>query len=358
MILPRPEVITLTEAQHGFGLSANPCAPSTPFLDFSANTNPFPLPAAVIEAIRNVPINCYPDREASTLRRCLSARLGVDSESIIAANGSSELLYFIALAYLRPHDSVLVVGPTYAEYARVSALMGARVIECNAVSGTGFRPPEESLEAALKHLQPRAVFLCNPNNPTGQTVSASLLQRWIAGFPKTLFIVDEAYIEFSEPAETLLPNDRDNLIVLRSLTKAFGLAGLRLGYAVSHPEVIRVLARVRPPWSVNAAAQAAGVAVLTEMDDIMRSIGAVRAEAKALISTIEAMGVSVIPARAQFFLIRVRTPQQVMIALHRAGILVRDCTSFGLHRFLRISPRCSADNAVLSEVLKRLSHHF
>jgi histidinol-phosphate aminotransferase len=358
MILPRAEVMTLTEAEHGSGPSAKLCSRTDPFLDFSANTNPFPLPTGVFEAIRNIPLNRYPDREASELRLALSAKLSVSAECIIVGNGSSELLYFVALAYLRPNDTVLIVGPTYAEYARVSALMGARVVECNAVAETGFRPPEESLEAGLKQLQPRAVFLCSPNNPTGQTFSASLMQRWIALSPETLFIVDEAYVEFSEPPETLLPNIRDNLIVLRSLTKAFGLAGLRLGYAVSDPGVIRVLGRVRPPWSVNAAAQAAGIAVLKEMDDIMRSIAAVRAEAKVLVSTIEAMGISVIPSTAQSFLIRVRRPQEILSGLRQVGILLRDCTSFGLPQFLRISPGSPAANAVLCEALKRLSDHF
>jgi histidinol-phosphate aminotransferase len=358
MILPRPEVAALTEAQHGAGSNTIACARSAPALDFSANTNPFPLPARVIEAIRNVPLNRYPDRDATEFRLALAAKLGISSECIIAGNGSSELLYFIALAYLRLHDAVLVVGPTYSEYARVSALMGAKVFECNALPEAGFRLPQASVEAALKQLQPRAVFVCNPNNPTGQEVPAALLKQWIGEFPETLFIVDEAYAEFSEAVQTLLPDSRHNLIVLRSLTKAYGLAGLRLGYAISDSEIIRVLTRVRPPWSVNAAAQAAGAAVLTEMDDIQRSITAVRAEAKALRNTIQAMGITVIPTIAHFFLIRVRSPEKLLIALRQAGILLRDCTSFGLPRFLRISPGCPAANAVLCAALKRLKDHF
>jgi histidinol-phosphate aminotransferase len=355
MILPRPEVITLTESEHGGVPGANASNRFTRVLDFSANTNPFPPPDGVLEALQRVPLNRYPDRDASELRLALSAKLGVSLESIIAGNGSSELLYLIALAYFRPLDTVLIVGPTYTEYARVSALMGARVVDCNSVPETGFRPPLGAIEAALKSLQPRAVFLCNPNNPTGQTAPAFVLKQWISTFPGTLFIVDEAYVEFCEPVETLLPLVRDNLVVLRSLTKAFGLAGLRLGYAVSHPQVIRVLACVRPPWSVNAAAQGAGVAVLRATEDIERSIETLRAEGRSLMNEIGAIGFPIVPTAAHFFLMQVRCAG-LLAALAEAGILLRDCRSFGLPQFLRISPRDSADNAFLCRALARIRH--
>ncbi|HUG71012.1 MAG TPA: histidinol-phosphate transaminase [Pirellulaceae bacterium] len=357
MIFPRPEVLAVSEAEHGgvnhaefIERGIDPDA----VLDFSASTNPFGPSPQAIEALTKVPIDRYPDREATELRQALATQLDVSLDRVIAGNGSSELLYLIALAYLRPDDVVVIVGPTYSEYARAASLMGARLVRCDATAETHFEVPSKLVARSLRSLQPRAIFLCHPNNPTGQSVPASILRRWIDEFPRTLFIIDEAYIEFSPAVESLADHPRDNLIVLRSLTKAYGLAGLRLGYAVAHPEVIRVLCRVRPPWSVNAVAQAAGIAALNDTAHLRQSVAALQVEKERLVKALHLLGLSTCPSWPHFFLVRLSNAADARQTLIESRILVRECTSFGLRHFLRISPRCSRENAVLCEALRRV----
>lgn len=357
MILPRPEVLAVSEAVHGAvnhaELVERGIDPRT-VLDFSASINPFGPSPQVLEALTKVPIDRYPDREATELRQALAAQLGVPLECLIAGNGSSELLSLIALAFFRPDDVVVIVGPTYSEYARVATLMGAKLIHCDATAENNFEIHSERVVHSLRTLRPRALFLCHPNNPTGQSVPASILRQWAEEFPQTLFIIDEAYIEFSPTAQSLVNFQRGNSVILRSLTKAYGLAGLRLGYAVATPDLVDVLGRVRPPWSVNAVAQAAGVAALKDSAHLQHSVAKLLAEKEWLLNELQSLGLSACPSSTLFFLIRVNNAAQVRRTLLESRILVRDCTSFGMPQFLRISPRCRSENIALVENWRRI----
>ena len=284
----------------------------------------------------------------------LAAQLHVPLECLVAGNGSSELLYLIALAYFQPNDTVVIVGPTYGEYARVAALMGTRVVACDAAVENGFAVPAQVVADVLKVQRPRALFLCRPNNPTGQTIAANVVKQWLADFPQTLLVVDEAYIEFSPTTESLIDVEGENLVILRSLTKAYGLAGLRLGYAVGHAEVIRALARVRPPWSVNSLAQAAGIAAIGDQHYVQQSVLALLAEKESLTQSLAALGLAACPSATHFFLLRVPSAAQVRRQLLTSRILVRDCTSFGLPDHLRLSPRRRNENSQLLAALQQI----
>lgn len=354
MIEPRPEVHLLTEALHGsandselagFGIDPRQV------LDFSASLNPLGPSPRVAEALAHANIGSYPDRDTTELRQALASHLHVPSECLIAGNGSSELLYLIALAYFRPADRVLIVGPTYSEYARVAALMGASIRECAATVESDFAFPAAQVSQSLIRLKPRAVFLCHPNNPTGQCASVADIREWIDQYPQTMFIVDEAYLEFSPGAVSLIGDQHDNLIVLRSLTKAYGLAGLRLGYAVSSPEVIKVLGRVRQPWSVNTYAQAAGIVALHDAAHVKESLQLLMAEKQSLLTELSNSGFVICPSAAHFFLVRVENATRARRELLEDGILVRDCTSFGLPEWIRISPQSSEANRILCDAI-------
>lgn len=358
MLSPRQEVLTLAEAIHGAvnrtelaALGINPES----VLDFSASVNPYGPSPQVVEAIANSSISCYPDRDAAEFRKDLASHLGVPINCLIAGNGSSELLYLIALTFLRPSDQVLVVGPTYSEYSRVAKLMGATVSCCHASMESAFRFPSRSVEDSLRALRPRALFVCHPNNPTGQLAPTETISQWADEFPQTLFIIDEAYIEFSPNAVSFVRSLRDNIVVLRSMTKAYGLAGLRLGYAVSTPDIIDLLARVRPPWSVSTIAQAAGIAALRDSTYLVRSVANLAAERIMLLGRLMALGVVTLPSETHFFLIRVSNSTTTRQRLLEAGILIRDCTSFGAPEFVRISPRNEHDNTLFYEAWRRLT---
>jgi histidinol-phosphate aminotransferase len=342
----RPEIAAMTEAVHGGAAGSA--------IDFSSNINPYGASPRVYEALHGASFDCYPDRESTELRGALATWLRVSPENLIAGAGSSELLLWIALAYLSKGNTVLVVGLTYSEYARVSQLMGANVVTCDAVPETQFAVPIAAIEQALQELSPRILFLCRPNNPTGKSLPVLKILQWIVEFPETLFVIDEAYIEFSPAIESLVGHVRENLVVVRSMTKAFGLAGLRLGYAVAPASVIDALRRVRPPWSVATAAQVAGVAALQDIPHVDRSVQTLLAERDTIASSLSTSGLSIISSSTHFLLVRVGNAAHCYQQLLAAGIQVRDCTSMRLPEFVRISPQKPELNRELCEAFAKL----
>ena len=227
----RPEVLEMRAAVHGapdFGELQRLGLRPDDVLDFSANVNPYGPSDAARAALASVPIDCYPDRECLALRGALAEFLEAPPERILPGNGASELIWLAALAFVRTGDAVLVLGPTFCEYARVAGLMGGRVTTCLALEETGFAPDLSEVSRALKSLLPRVVFLCNPNNPTGVVLPSEVISWWAREHPRTLFVVDEAYLPFAAGLDSTLDGERDNILVLRSMTKDFGLAGLRL----------------------------------------------------------------------------------------------------------------------------------
>jgi threonine-phosphate decarboxylase len=324
-------------------------------LDFSANTNPYGPAKGVRAALAQVALERYPDRDALALRAALSAALGVRIERIVTGNGASELIQLMALAFVRPGDVVFVVGPTYGEYARAAALMGARVCTWQARAGDDFEPDCVAVASHLKRLSPRLAFVCNPNNPTGIAVEPRLLTSLARRHPDTLFVIDEAYEPFAADLGSVMHAAVENVVVLRSMTKDHGLAGLRLGFAVGAAPLVETLRSVQPPWSVNSLAQAAGVAALEDADHRTRGLEALRQAKDRLTAGLTQLGLAPVPSRVCFFLVRVGDGAALREELLGLGILVRDCASFGLPEYVRISTRRPEENerllAALREVL-------
>lgn len=323
-------------------------------IDFSSNVNPFGVSPQVREAIQQVRIDLYPDRDAIALRQALSEHLEVSFEQILAGNGSSELLWLIGLAFLRAGDAVLIAGPTYGEYARVSQLMGARCFEVRADAEADFAVPRAAIREALYEHQPRVMFVCRPNNPTGQLVPAASIREWAASQPECLIVVDEAYLEFAAGAESLVGCGLKNVIVLRSMTKAHALAGLRLGYLVADPSVVNACCRVRPPWSVSSVAQAAGVATLQDGAHLRKSLQQLARANATLLTGLRDLGFNPVRSSTHYSLIPVGNACHLREALLAERVVVRDCRSFGLPEYIRVSARSPRDNAVLLKTLKRL----
>lgn len=349
---PRPELHDLTIAVHGGpdvnelrGLGLRP----EEVLDFSANTNPYGPSPAVAAAVAAVPLDRYPDRECLDLRAALADHLGVPAERILAGNGAAELIWLAALAFVRPGSRVLVVGPTFGEYARAAALMGGRVALWQAREDAGFAVTPGAVADRLDTLRPAVAFLCNPNNPTGTVVPADALTAWAGQHPRTLFVVDEAYRPFAPGLPSAL--GPDNVLVIRSMTKDCGLAGLRLGYTVGPKPIVAALRRAQPPWSVNAPAQAAGVAALRDRAHRRRSLEQLAEVRHALVADLAGMGLIAVPSATHFFLLRVGDGAAFRAALLWRGVLVRDCASFGLPPYVRVSTRLPADNARLLAAL-------
>jgi histidinol-phosphate/aromatic aminotransferase/cobyric acid decarboxylase-like protein len=184
-------------------------------------------------------------------------------------------------------------------------------------------------------------------------VALETVAAWVTALPRTLFVIDEAYLTFAIGARSVLTLQADNVLLLRSMTKAYALAGIRLGYAVGHPDVLAVLRQVRPPWSVNALAQAAGVAALTDAAHIERSLAQVAQAKQRLVAELYRLGLEPVPSSTHFFLLKVGNATACRQALLRRGLLVRDCTSFGLPAYIRVATRRPEENAQLLAALAK-----
>src|SRR5256714_1006349 len=339
----------------------------TDVLDFSASPTPLGPSPRVAEALTGLAaggdLGRYPDDGCPRLREALAAHTGCPPDQLIVANGSVEILWLLALAYLGPGDRVLVVGPTFGEYARAARIAGAAVVEWRAAEARAFRPDHDALTAAIRRVCPRLVFLCNPNNPTGVLLDRAVVTPLLAALQEGLLVVDEAYAAFADNAPWLSPLLGDGrLVLLRSLTKDYGLAGLRLGYVLGASTVIAALDRVRPPWNVNAAAEGAGLAALADEAHLARARGEVVMARAYLADALRHLGLRVYPPAANFLLVDVGgTPvgdgQAFRGALLRQGICVRDCASFGLPSCVRIGVRAQAACArLVAAVTEVLAH--
>jgi histidinol-phosphate aminotransferase len=297
----------------------------------------------------------YPDTESIRLRAGLAAEHDVDPARVLVGNGSVELIWLLADAYLGPEDRALVVGPTFGEYAAASERRGARVSHVSGDETDGFRAPLPALLERIARDRPRVVFLCHPNNPTGHVWSLEELTAVVGACDDGLVVVDEAYIDFADGVGSALALTHDpRVVVLRSLTKNSGLAGLRLGYLVAHPEVVDALARARPPWTVNALAQAAGLAALGDREHLDAGRRLARKAKAFLVDGLARLGLDCLPSRTNFWLVRVGDAAALRRDLVRRGILVRDCTSFGLPGHVRLAARPLEECERLLDVLDGL----
>ena len=356
-VAPRPEVAATSPAYHGAldyaeleQLGLNP----DEVLDFSVNSNPYGPSPEVQRALTCVPLDRYPDRETLDLRRALAGQNHVSIDQIVVGNGTAELLWLVALAFLRAGDPVLVVGPTFGEYGRVAALTGAHVEKWTARPEREFAVEPEAVGRCLQQLAPRLAFVCNPNNPTGSTLPPGIIHAWAEAHPRTLFVVDEAYLAFAPGLDSALTANAHNMLALRSMTKDYALAGLRLGYAVGHVSLIAALGQVRPAWNVNALAQAAGVAALGDEVHLRATLVALSQANEELVIALRKLGLSPFPSAVHFFLVDVGDGCAFRRRLLREGILVRDCASFGLPVYVRIATRRPGENARLVAAISAL----
>jgi histidinol-phosphate aminotransferase len=323
-------------------------------LDFSANTNPYGPSPAVHAALAHVPLDRYPDREALALRTALAESLGVNVARVTAGNGASELISLVALAFVRPGDAVVVVGPTYGEYARAARLAGGHLTAWEARPEDEFRPDLMAIACSLERLRPRVVFVCNPNNPTGTAPGPEPLASLARRFPSALFVVDEAYLPFAEGVGSAVGAGAANVLVLRSMTKDCGLAGVRLGYAVGPESLVESLRRVQPPWSVSALAQSAGVAALGDPAHRERTLQLLRKAKAPLAAGLAQLGLPPVPSEVPFFLVRVGDGATFRQKLLARRLLVRDCASFGLPAYVRISTRRPEENERLLAAVREV----
>ncbi|HZD16507.1 MAG TPA: histidinol-phosphate transaminase [Actinomycetota bacterium] len=293
------------------------------------NTNecPFPLPDGfrddLARAVRELPLNRYPRREADELRARLAAINGHPVEGTWAANGSNEVLLQILLAHGGPGRGVVVFEPTYALHSRLAWMVNGEVLPVHL--DPPWRIGSRDVERALA-LEPHVVFVCSPNNPTGNAQPVEAVAGLASG-GDALVVVDEAYVEFGGRSAAGLIARHPNVVVVRTFSKAFALAGARIGYCLAAPEVVEDLRRVRLPYHLSALTQVAGLVALDHRDDALAILDAVRAHRDRLSDALPPMGVEAFPSDANFVLFRPPKPAgEVWSGLLERGVLVRDFT--------------------------------
>jgi histidinol-phosphate aminotransferase len=326
-------------------------------LDFSSNLNPAGPPPAIRSLLAEFDPAPYPDRHCLALRVAIAAHHGCEPDQALAGNGSNELIHLIARALLHPGDSALVIGPTFGEYAQASRLAGASVSAWNARQADGFAIDSAACARLIDRERPRLVWLCNPNNPTGTLLGRAQVAELTAACAESggLLVIDHAYAAIGRGgAAPQAAPDWPPALHLHSLTKSHALAGLRLGYLLGEQSLIARIAAYQPSWSVNGLAQAAGVAALADRDFLAGSLPAWWRWSDDLRAGLIAAGATILPSQLPFFLAETAAAAPLRAALLRRGCLVRDCSSFGLDRLVRIAPRVPRDNARLVAAWGRL----
>lgn len=330
-------------------------------VDVRLNTNesPYPPPAEWVEALtevaRDISFNRYPDRAAYALRDALAQLHGVQVGQVFAANGSNEVLQSLCLAYGGAGRKAAMFEPTYALHAHIAHLTGTEIVQ-------GQRRPDFTLDtgAALEVIEktsPSIVFLCSPNNPTGLAEDEATVSALVAAAPG-LVVVDEAYGQFASWSALELVDDDVPLVVVRTYSKTWSMAGLRLGYMVGPAEVVKVLERVALPYHLDVLKQAAGRLALQFYEQMESHVAAIVSERRRMVAELSRMPVKVWPSQANFVLWRPLrlSGAEVWQGLVQRSVLVRDTASWpGLEGCLRTTVGTPEENdrflTALSEVL-------
>jgi histidinol-phosphate aminotransferase len=286
--------------------------------------------------------------------RAAARRHGVRPESLVLGNGSNDILELVTQAFLTPGDEAVYAEHAFAVYPLATHARGAKGV---VVPAREFGHDLDAMAAAIG-ARTRVVFIANPNNPTGTWLEPAAVERFVAGIPREVVVVlDEAYDEYLPATDrsraVALVATHPNLVVSRTFSKAYGLAALRIGYAVADPSVADLMNRVRQPFNVNALAQAAAVAALDDVDYVEESARLNREGMRRLEGGFRALGLRFIGSHGNFVLVNVGDGAAVYAALLREGVIVRPVAGYGLPAWLRVTVGLPAENTRFLDALAR-----
>lgn len=329
--------------------------PPQDIIKLASNENPLgPSPAALAAMQKAIAgLHLYPDGNAFYLKQKLAAKLGLDTTNIILGNGSNEIIEFVGHVLMSPGVDVVMSQYCFAVYPIVTRLFGANPIIVPAQNYG------HDLPAMLAAITPRTkvIFVANPNNPTGTLASPDEILHLVKNVPPNILLaMDEAYIEFLDSPVDLISairrGEHPNLLLMRTFSKIFGLAGLRLGYGIAQPELIAALEKIRQPFNINSIAQAGALAALDDTDHVKKTRANNSAGLQFFTENLQSMNLEFIPSAANFILVRVREGQRVFEALQRQGVIVRPLGGYQLPEWIRISIGTPAENQKCLSALK------
>lgn len=352
-LAPYPPGKPIEEAKRELGLKR--------VIKLASNENPLGPSPRALAAMRRVAreMSLYPDGGGHALKEALARKLSVSPEEIVLGNGSDEITLFLALCYLGPGRSIVVSDRAFIRYRMAAQLAGARA---RVVPMADFRHDVAALAKAVDRTT-AILFLDNPCNPTGAMATRAEMERLLRAVPpRVLILVDEAYYEYAAadpeyPDSLAMRREHPNMVVARTFSKAYGLAGLRIGYALARPEIARDLDRVRPPFNTSRMAQAAAVAALGDAAHLRRSVACNGRGMRLLGRELEKMGLGFAPSRANFILVDVgargRAGGEVYQALLRMGVIVRPMDGYGLRGHIRVSVGTPPQNRAFLSALRK-----
>lgn len=333
-------------------------------IKLASNENPLGPSPAAIEAMQKTLSNMhiYPDGNCYYLREALAEKISVRPEQLIFGNGSDEILSFLTMAYLNPGDEAVMVDPSFSEYDFAVRIMGG-IPKRVKLEGADFY---YNIDNILKNIndKTRMVFICSPNNPTGSIINSSDLDRLVRSIPeKVLIVLDQAYIEYvDDPEHSSGLNYIEEgfpVVVLRTFSKIYGLAGLRIGYGVAPVEIISDINRVREPFNVSAIAQAAALAALKDEKQVERSRAMVFSARRQIAGGLAELGLKPVPDQANFCFVDIGVDsKEAFSALMQKGVIVRTGDIFGFPTYIRVTYSTPEENkrfiTALGEVLQEL----
>lgn len=349
-LIPYPPGKPIEELERELGLTGS--------IKLASNENPLgPSPLAV-KAIQGelTRLNRYPDGSGYYLKSRLSEFLGLPRERIIIGNGSNELIELVIRTFVQREDQVIQACPTFLVYEKVVTASGA---ELQSVPLKDFRLDLDSILKAVND-RTKVLFINNPNNPTGSALLKNEVKAFLGALPKDILVVlDEAYIDFVFDSEVAdgreLLDVFPRLLVLRTFSKLYGLAGLRVGYGFADAAIIDYMDRVRQPFNVNTLAQAGARAALDDVDFVNRTLELTRTGLAYLCQELDGLGLEYLPTHTNFFLIKVRPGgKQVYQQMLKQGVIVRAMDSYGLSEYIRINVGLAEENERFIRTLKKV----
>jgi histidinol-phosphate aminotransferase len=345
----------IAEVAREFGLD------EAKIVKLASNENPLGMPESAKQAMLKAmaDIGRYPDSNGFDLKATITAKYNVPQDWITLGNGSNDILELAAHAFVQPGQAVMYAQYSFAVYPLATQAVGARAI---VVPAKNFG---HDLVAMAKAITPdtKLIFVANPNNPTGTFIPAAEIEAFLKVVPPQVVVVlDEAYNEFLAPElqydSIAWVRQHPNLLVSRTLSKAYGLAGLRIGFAIAQPSITDLLNRIRQPFNVNSLAQAAAIAALND-EEFLKKSAQVNADGyRQLTQSFDAMKLEYVPSFGNFVLVKVGNDDgagaRVNLALLKQGIIVRPVGNYGLPQWLRISIGLPQENAAFLDALKKI----
>lgn len=322
-----------------------------------ANESPFNIPSTlynnIMEKMKKLDFNRYPDSDSLELKREISNYVNQSYKKIIVGNGSDEMISLIVNTFVEKNDIVISHSPTFSMYRFFTQIADGEYIEVP--SNDNFEVDVDSLIKYSNENNGKIIFLCSPNNPTGNVISKRDIER-IVNETNGIVVVDEAYIEFGGETVVNEIDKYDRLIVLRTLSKTFGAAGIRTGYLVSNEKIVKELNKVKPPYNLNILSQLVAIELVKNKEEVLEKVNTLVAERKFLYEEMSKInGVKVYPSNSNFILFKVNDGNKIFNQLLKEGVLVRDFNKGVLKNHLRVTVGNRKENNAFIRVLKEVA---